>query len=206
VFGRAADQGIAMTARRSSGLGRVFLERYDNLKARLTRRLGSADLAGDVMQDTWLRLQDTGSTASVRQSDAYLYTIAINIALDRLRAEARRLTTDEVEALIEVPDDAPDQMQIAEDRSEWRLLETIMLELPPRRRDILLAARLDDMPRAEIAKRFGISVRLVQRELLEAQDYCAARLNRSTLFTSRPVETSPIREVAAARFARDRKD
>jgi len=195
-----------MTARRSSGLGRVFLERYDNLKARLTRRLGSADLAGDVMQDTWLRLQDTGSTASVRQSDAYLYTIAINIARDRLRAEARRLTTDEVEALIDVPDDAPDQMQIAEDRSEWRLLETIMEELPPRRRDILLAARLDDMPRAEIAKRFGISVRLVQRELLEAQDYCAARLNRSTLFTSRPVETSPIREVPAARFARDRKD
>jgi hypothetical protein len=88
-FGRAADQGIAMTARRSSGLGRVFLERYDNLKARLTRRLGSADLAGDVMQDTWLRLQDTGSTASVRQSDAYLYTIAINIARDRLRASAR---------------------------------------------------------------------------------------------------------------------
>lgn len=118
-----------MTARRSSGLGRVFLERYDNLKARLTRRLGSADLAGDVMQDTWLRLQDTGSTASVRQSDAYLYTIAINIARDRLRAEARRLTTDEVEALIDVPDDAPDQMQIAEDRSEWRLLETIMEEL-----------------------------------------------------------------------------
>ena len=34
-----------------------MLQRYDDLKARLTRRLGCADMASDALQDTWLRLE-----------------------------------------------------------------------------------------------------------------------------------------------------
>ena len=34
-----------------------MLQRYDDLKARLTRRLGCPDLASDALQDTWLRLE-----------------------------------------------------------------------------------------------------------------------------------------------------
>lgn len=174
-----------------SALRRLLLLRYDDLKARLTRRLGSAELAGDALQDTWLRLQDYNGIVTVRHADAYLFRTAVNIATDRRRAEARRLTTDEVDALLNIADDTPDPMRITQARSELQALEAIMLELPSRQRAILLAARLEEMPRREIAKRFRISVRLVQRELQEAQDYCAARLRRSSLsFTSGTRETS----------------
>jgi RNA polymerase sigma factor (sigma-70 family) len=173
-----------------SDLRRRFLQRYDELKLRLTRRLGSAELAGDVMQDTWLRLEAADGATAVHHADSYLFTVAVNIARDRRRAEARRLTSNEVESLLDIPDEAPNQMVIAEGRSELRALETILLELPPRQRAILLAARLDDMPRTDIAKRFNISVRLVQRELLEAQNYCASRLKRNFYFTSRLRESS----------------
>jgi RNA polymerase sigma-70 factor (ECF subfamily) len=180
-----------MTETSLTALRRRLLLRYDDLKARLTRRLGSADLAGDALQDTWLRLEDGNGIATVRHADAYLFRIAVNIAKDRRRAEARRLTTDEIEALLNVADDRPDPMHIAGARSELRSLETIMAELSPRQRAILLAARLDELPRREIAKRFRISVRLVQRELQQAQDYCAARLRRSSpSFTSGLRETS----------------
>ncbi|MFM9503862.1 sigma-70 region 4 domain-containing protein, partial [Listeria monocytogenes] len=57
--------------------------------------------------------------------------------------------------------------------------EAILLELPARQREILLAARIDQMPRAEIAERFGISVSLVEKELQRAQEYCLARREKS---------------------------
>ncbi|MCK9913004.1 RNA polymerase sigma factor [Microbacteriaceae bacterium K1510] len=184
-----------MTETSFAALRRLLLLRYDDLKARLTRRLGSAELAGEALQDTWLRLEDGSGVAAVRHADAYLFQVAVNIARDRRRAEVRRLTTTEVEALLDVADEMPDQTRVAEARSELRALETVMAELPPRQRAILLAARLDELPRRDIAKRFRISVRLVQRELQEAQDYCAARLRRSSYsFTSSGRETSSLQE------------
>lgn len=184
-----------MTETSFAALRRLFLLRYDDLKARLTRRLGSADLAGEALQDTWLRLEDGNCAAIVHHADAYLFRVAVNIAHDRRRAETRRLTTNEVDALLDIADDAPNQTRVAEARSELRALEVIMAELPPRQRTILLAARLDELPRREIAKRFRISVRLVQRELQEAQDYCAARMRRpSSSFTCSPRETSSLQD------------
>jgi RNA polymerase sigma factor (sigma-70 family) len=180
-------------------LRQLLLLRYNDFKSRLTRRLGSADLAGDALQDTWLRLEDTGHIAAVHRPDNYLFRIALNIARDRQRAETRRLTTGEIDELLNIGDDEPNPAQVAEARSELLALETIMLELPPRQRAILLAARLDGMARRDIARRYRISVRLVQRELQEAQDYCAARLKRWTTerFTSGPRETSPDEKTVA---------
>lgn len=182
-----------MTETSLLALRRLLLLRYDEFKARLTRRLGSSELAGEALQDTWLRLeQGDGIAAAVRSHDAYLFRIAVNIARDRQRAETRRLTTSEVETLLDVVDETPNPGQIVEARSDLQALQAVMAELPPRQRAILLAARLDELPRREIAKRYRISLRLVQRELLEAQNYCAARLRRSgfSLFTSGPRETS----------------
>ena len=179
-----------MTDASLAALRRVFLKRYEELKSRLARHLGSSDLAHDALQDTWLRLERGEGIATVRSRDAYLFRIAVNFARDRQRTEDRRLTSNEIETLLTIADDAPDAERVVEARSELRMLEAVMAELPPRQRAILLAARLDDLPRREIARRYRISTRLVQRELQEAQDYCAARMKRPKLFTSDARETS----------------
>jgi RNA polymerase sigma-70 factor (ECF subfamily) len=173
-------------------LRRLLLLRYDDFKSRLTRRFGSSELAGDALQDTWLRLEQGEGIAAVRSHDAYLFRIAVNIARDRQRADNRRLTSSEVDTLLNIADEMPDPARVIEARSDLRALQTVMAELPPRQRAILLAARLDELPRREIAKRYKISLRLVQRELQDAQDYCAARLRRSRfqVFTSGARETS----------------
>lgn len=100
-----------MTETTLAALQRLLLLRYDDLKARLARRLGSADAAGDALQDTWLRLQRAESLATVRNEDAFLFRIAFNIARDHQRADRRRLTTSEVDVLLNVADDAPDAMR-----------------------------------------------------------------------------------------------
>lgn len=155
-----------------------LLLRYKAFKKRLTHYLGSADLAGDALQDTWLRLQRGGELTSVRNPDTYLFSMAINIAIDNRRAENRRLSTAEVDALLEIADDAPDAMRAVESRSELEAIAAIIGELPLRQQAILLAARLDHTPRREIAERFGVSERFVQRELQQAHDYCAERMQK----------------------------
>jgi len=179
-----------MTETTLAALQRLLLLRYDDFKARLTRRLGSADAAGDALQDTWLRLQRGESLATVRNEDAFLFRIAFNIARDHLRADRRRLSTSEVEVLLNIADDAPDAMRTVEARSEIEVLKDIMADLPARQREILLAARLDGLSRIEIAARFAISVRLVQRELQAAQDYCAARLRHAKIRFTPPCRES----------------
>lgn len=158
---------------------RSFLAtRYDDLKLRLSRRLGSAELAGDALQDTYLRLGQAEVVGSVQSPAAYLFRMAFNVAIDRQRAEKRRLARNEVQDLLHIVDDAPGPGQIAEARFEIEALQKAIAELTPRRRAILLAARLQGMPQREIASRLGVSLRLVEKELRIAQEQCALKLGK----------------------------
>jgi RNA polymerase sigma factor (sigma-70 family) len=157
----------------------LLAARYDDLKARLSRRLGSSDLASDALQDTYVRLGGAEVSGPVRSPAAYLFRMAFNVAMDQKRVEKRRLARNEVYDLLNIADEAPGPARIAEARFEVEALERVIAELPPRRRVILLAARLQGMPQREIAKRLGVSLRLVEKELRRAQEYCAERLERS---------------------------
>jgi RNA polymerase sigma-70 factor (ECF subfamily) len=175
-----ADQGGPMTEAGWAVLRQRLLTRYAVFKKRLTKYLGSADLAGEALQDTWLRLERGGELSALRSPDNYLYSMAVNIARNRIQAESRRLSASEVGALLDIADEAPDPARAAEARSELRAIVAIIAELPERRQAILLAARVDGLPRREIARRFGVSVRFVQRELHEAQVYCVERSRKLT--------------------------
>lgn len=181
-----------MTETGWGALQQLLLLRYGDLKARLTRHLGSADLAGDALHDTWLRLERGGELAQVHSPDTYLLRTAINMARDRLRSENRRVTTSDAKILLGIVDEAPDAARSAEGRSDLQVLMAVMTELPARQKAILLAARLEGLGRREIARRFGVSVRFVHRELQAAQDYCAERLEKIAAeeFTSMPRESS----------------
>ncbi len=155
---------------------RLFVDRYDDLKTRLTQRLGSADLAGDAMQDTWLRLARAESIGVVQSPRSYLFRIALNVADDRRRMERRRyVSAVEIESIIELPDHAPTPEQAVLARSELEAFKAIVDQLPERRREIFLAARIGNVPRQEIADRLGISRQLVAKELRLALEHCLAR-------------------------------
>lgn len=156
----------------------LLVDRYDDLKHRLARRLGSKELATEALQETWLRLERAGDPGPLQRPESYLYRIALNIAADRRDADRRRLTLSEVEALRHQDEDELDPARIAEARSDIAALMTALGELSPRCRAIFVAARLDETPHKEIAGRFGISTRMVERELKRAFEHCAERLGR----------------------------
>jgi RNA polymerase sigma factor (sigma-70 family) len=159
-------------------LRHVLLAGYDNLAKRLTAQLGCSDLARDALQDTYLRLERAAEIGPVRNPRAYLLRIALNVAANRRVASRRRLTATETEALLEVADEAPDPARIVEARSEIEALKAALAELPPRRREIFLAAWVEEVPHQEIAKRFEVTIRTVQIELKHALEHCALRLGR----------------------------
>jgi RNA polymerase sigma-70 factor, ECF subfamily len=156
-------------------LRRLFVDGYQELRARLTRRLGSADLANDALHDAWLRLARVERVGVVQNPSHYLLRVALNAADDQRRIEQRHLSSVDIENLADVPDDAPTPEQLVLARSAMDAFETILSELSARRRAIFLAARVGNIPRQVIADRLGVSRRLVARELRLAHKHFAAR-------------------------------
>ena len=158
----------------------ALVQRYEQIKRSLSIQLGSPELAGDVLHETWLRLHRDGHVAGpIANPQAYLVRMGVNLAIDIRRSQSRMLSAEDVQELMQaVPDPAPGPAQIAEARSELDALMAAFEEMPARRREILLLVRWEHWPQRDVAKRLGISLRTVESELKAAQEHCAARLLR----------------------------
>ena len=155
-----------------SQLKQILAERYAYLVRRLERVTGSKERASDALHETWLRLENANVSAQVANADAYILGMANNVAIDQHRRERRHLHDDDVETLLEVPDELANPERIVAARRKVEALKEALRGLTPRRRDILLAARVDGLLNREIAERFGISLRLVESELSAAMKHC----------------------------------
>ncbi|MNR78008.1 putative RNA polymerase sigma factor FecI [compost metagenome] len=156
----------------------LFLSRYAQFRRHLHLRLGSEDLANDALHETYLRVEQMNAPSAIKYPSAYLYRIALNIAEDQRKSNARMLSVPEIEGLYEMADELADPSRTFEARTEIDALERALAELPKRRRLIVIAARVDEMPHREIALRFGISVRTVEKELRAGLEHCCERLGR----------------------------
>lgn len=174
-----------------AALRHALVDSYDTLSRRLTRRLGSSENAADALHDAYLRLESMADVSAINSPKDYLFRVALNIATDRRRREARLLSMAEIERFFELPDDAPDASRVVEARSEISSLEQAMRALPERRRLIFKAVLLDNVPRQELAERFGISQRMVDFEVKRALEFGARHLrNLHDRFDSDPSESS----------------
>ncbi len=151
------DRGRGVRAMKDIGrspLVKLFLTSYEDFRVRLRRRLGSEELANDVLHETYLRVDRMVDTPDIAQPNAYLYRMALNIAADRRQADARLLTGDEIEELLQVSDEALDPARVVGGQKELQTLLKALYELPARRRRIFIAARLEEAPHLEISQRF----------------------------------------------------
>ena len=150
---------------------------YGDLKRRLTRALGSDDLAGDALHDTWLHLRRMeGTKEEILNPRAFVLRMAVNTAITSLRSQNRAVPRCEVEALLEVADPAPGPEQIIAARIELDTLMASVGIMPKRRQDILLLVRVQGMAQRDVAKRLGVSLSTVEQELKKAHLHCAARM------------------------------
>jgi len=137
------------------------------------------------------RTPGSGSTVPRRPAPSkhsYILRIAYNLGLRSRKRRRAAVTLDDARAALHLIDEGPGPARILEARAELELLKQAMRELTPGRRAILLASRLQGIPLHEIAARYGISQRMVERELKHALTHCAERLGKKIIrrFGPRP--------------------
>ncbi|MBR1218355.1 sigma-70 family RNA polymerase sigma factor [Bradyrhizobium sp. U87765 SZCCT0131] len=162
-----------------TALRQLLVERYDLLRRRLTRRLGSADAAQETLHELYLRMERTDNVGVLQNPTSYLLTSAVNLARDRWRTEDRRASRVDVDALYELIDEKPGPDRVVEGQMTFAVLRRALDLLPPRQRDILLAVRFEGLTQDAIAMRLGISVRLVRLELQRALEFCHDYLTKN---------------------------
>lgn len=138
----------------------------------LRRKVGNACDAADLVQDTFVRvLRHRAELAMVREPRAYLTTIAKRLVLNHYRRSS--LEQAYQEALAAMPEPlAPSpeqQLLILEALHE---IDIALHALPARARQAFLLAQLEHLPYDDIAQRLQVSVRTVQRYIVQGYEQC----------------------------------
>jgi RNA polymerase sigma-70 factor (ECF subfamily) len=162
-------------------LRQMLVGEYDDLRRQLTRRLGSEDVAREVLQETYLHLERPSRLSVVDSPRRYLLTIATNIARMKFRRERRLTSLTELDEVLGFVDEAPDPLHSLEARQEFEALKAAFGELSPRRRYILFASRLEGRKLREIADDLAVSQRFVEKELKAALIFCGTKVSRDVI-------------------------
>lgn len=159
-------------------LAEYLARHYVGLKQRLTRLLGSSDLAGEALHDAWLRLQAADSEEAVRSPTGYVLRVATHLAVDAHRRNSRTLTQEDVTELMDLADPAPGPARTVEARIDMQMLLDRLGQMPARRRDVFVLVHWDGLSQPEVARQLGVSLRTVVSELQHAHRTLAAVMNR----------------------------
>jgi len=161
--------------------------------------LGSAADAEDIVQETWLRWANLGTTArtDIRDPRAYLVRIVTRQALNRLRTLAQR--REEYigqwlpEPLLTSPDVAED-VELAESVSFAML--TVLETLGPTERAVFVLREVFQTPYDEIAETVGRTPAAVRQIAHRAREHVAAR--RPRMQVSRAEQQTVVERFLAA--------
>jgi RNA polymerase sigma-70 factor (ECF subfamily) len=137
--------------------------------------------AQDLAQDVFLRMARHGSLEDLDSVENYLFTAAANVARDLFRRNKVR-SDNPASGFVEevqVTQDFSPERQLGS-RQELDCILAALNEMPERMRTIFILARLENVPRAEIAARLGVSKRTVEQAITWATACLADRRRRVT--------------------------
>lgn len=158
-------------------LTRIFLKLRPSLERVIERKTGDAQVAQDLAQEMYFRLQRIADTLpNEDEARRYLMRMATNAALDHLRVEGNRVQLlAGALALFEGHVATPECYAQAEDRMVE--LDAALSELPAKCRDVLYLSRMEGLTHAEIAERLGVSRSLVEQYSVKALKHCRQKLD-----------------------------
>ena len=171
----SGDEALAERVRSSGDVAAfsMLVTRYRGRLIALARRMlpgSSSDEAEDMAQETFVAAY--AKRTSFRKGEPFrpwLYKIAVNRCLDRLRALSRRPVTIEIDSLSEPKTfgNGPEELLLSTE-NEARL-QAAVAALPPKLRAVFVLRHLDDLSYEEIATATGLPLGTVKTHLFRAR-------------------------------------
>ncbi len=162
--------------------GRAFQKYNESLVRYLSVRLCSRRDAEEVAQEAYARMLKLDESDTISHMQAYLFKIASNIAIDRMRSQGRQpqhLSFDVIGDGIPAPAVAVDRIVGAQE--QLSLIKEIVAELPPKCRQAFLLYKFNDHSYREIADQMQLTESMIRKYVLRAIVYCRSRLDDENL-------------------------
>jgi RNA polymerase sigma-70 factor (ECF subfamily) len=153
--------------------GRAEIRRF------LVARTGSEADAEDLLSELWIKVRAEHSGPIVN-SKSYIYRMANNLVLDRLRAARRRQRREaqwtaeqhgEPHPSVEVIEPAPSAEEMLIDAEQAKRLAEAIAQLPPGAQRVLRRHKLDGLSHGDIAAELGISRSAVEKHMAVAMTH-----------------------------------
>lgn len=171
----ATEAGHVLTHGKVKGL---FEQHHAALVRFLKNKLGSEHEAQDVAQEAYAKLLGLGDDKVVSHLQAYLYRVANNLAIDRLRKKKKTLTSHLTYAQnVEVLTPSAGIENAVTARQRLQLIQQILKQLPPRCRQAFMLYKIEGMEYKDIALQMKLSESMVRKYVLKAVRFCAEKLD-----------------------------
>jgi RNA polymerase sigma-70 factor (ECF subfamily) len=162
-------------------LAEAFRQYNETLVNYLAFRVKSRQEAAEIAQETYVRVLALSDIGRVTDLRSYLFRVANNIAVDRLRREQlRRRTVEQGRSAVAgslVPashDGSPEAERSAED--VLQVLRAAIDELPAKCRAAFILYKLHCQGYPEIALRLAVTESMVRKYVLRGLRHCQERL------------------------------
>lgn len=146
--------------------------RHPQLQNYLFWHVRSQEIAEELAQETYLRFLKQATPQPILDLNAFLFTIAANLARDYLRGMKRQPQREFIPLDTEIADAQPSPEDIVANYCLENQLQQAIAHLPEKTREIFLLYRVDELSYKQIAARLDISERTVEYHLRQAMLLC----------------------------------
>lgn len=150
----------------------AFFQARNRLKTIATARTGNWATAEDLLQDTWLKIENRRGEDVIDNPAGFITQVVRHAVSDHVRKERRRAEIDaEIAGLLwETTDEiSPERTVIGQEN--LARVATVLDELPEKTRRIFLLNRIDQVPHRRIAEMIGISDEAVYYHIRRALEH-----------------------------------
>jgi RNA polymerase sigma-70 factor (ECF subfamily) len=165
-----------------NGIDNLFRCYSDALKSFIAKRLHCEHEAADVVQETFIRLlrvdsKEQGRVEQMQSPKAFIYKIASNLAIDRLRQKQALSKHECSDVEIEdIEDLQPTLFRVVDSEERLRQLLVVVEELPSKCRKVFILHKFKQWSYQEIADKLRISRSMVEKHMMKALKHCDERL------------------------------
>ncbi|HEY4968878.1 MAG TPA: RNA polymerase sigma factor [Steroidobacteraceae bacterium] len=174
IEGQPSAGVSAGSSDRAAEVSQLFREHNRALVLFLASRLKDVQAAREVAQEAYVRVLELENLGAVGFLRSYLFKVAGNLAIDRMRQQQSRARLDRITDFDDFLDNLqPERTVIA--REELAFLGRVVGELPAKYQQAFRLHRLEDQPFEEIARQMGLKERMVRRYVTNALLYLRLR-------------------------------